>query len=139
MQNKDERPLVLVSIGIVVLYVCCTLPMAILWIIGQRPDNDVLFQVAMVPYFIIALHGKSRPTPIHRTSFAKHAKHLISKSKSLSTSEHCQIFRASANGAELLNYAANFYIFFFCRSSCICHIQSYMYMGDLIFLAAYGH
>ena len=93
LQSTEERMLVLVLISIVVLFVCCTTPAAVLSVLYSVKLNDHLgFQV-------------SRQTYIQLIINFVHDFNLFSS----------QVFRAVANNLELLNFALNFYIYCLCR------------------------
>ena len=76
---------VLVLVSIVVVFVCCSTPAAILGVLySVKLDGHLAFQVASI--------------------FCK----TLKKGSN-------QVFRAIANNLELLNFALNFYIFCLCR------------------------
>ena len=90
LQSTEERMLVLVLISIVVLFVCCTTPAAVLSVLYSVKLNDHLgFQVSRHPFIINFVHDFKLLSP--------------------------QVFRAVANNLELLNFALNFYIYCLCR------------------------
>ena len=93
LQSTEERMLVLVLISIVVLFVCCTTPAAVLSVLYSVKLNDHLgFQVSQQTYIQFIIN-------------------FVHDFKLLSP----QVFRAVANNLELLNFALNFYIYCLCR------------------------
>ena len=98
LQSTEERMLVLVLISIVVLFVCCTTPAAVLSVLySVKLDDHLGFQVARVWTFELlqSFHTASQYC------------HIIVK---LNTCQgvceiFSQVFRAVANNLELLNFA----------------------------------
>lgn len=85
MKSLWQSREVLVLVSIVVVFVCCSTPAAILGVLySVKLDGHLAFQVASI--------------------FCK----TLKKGSN-------QVFRAIANNLELLNFALNFYIFCLCR------------------------
>ena len=98
LQSTEERMLVLVLISIVVLFVCCTTPAAVLSVLySVKLDDHLGFQVGRTQ----SLHTCNRKVGF----FGIQQLFTIPP----------QIFRAIANNLELLNFALNFYIYCLCR------------------------
>ena len=98
LQSTEERMLVLVLISIVVLFVCCTTPAAVLSVLySVKLDDHLGFQV-------------TRKQSLHTCNL----KVVFFGIQQIFTIRS-QIFRAIANNLELLNFALNFYIYCLCR------------------------
>ena len=109
LQSTEERMLVLVLISIVVLFVCCTTPAAVLSVLYSVKLNDHLgFQVSQQTYIQFIIN-------------------FVHDFKLLSP----QVFRAVANNLELLNFALNFYIYCLCRCFVSQQLSSKQQEGQL--------
>ena len=110
LQSTEERMLVLVLISIVVLFVCCTTPAAVLSVLySVKLDDHLGFQVirAWIDFW----------QSFHTASSQYFHKYCQVENLTGICQMYfiSQVFRAVANNLELLNFALNFYIYCLCR------------------------